>query len=117
VGGELPPLPGRHGILRLKGDLGFPGSPLGIHTPDVFEVILIAGQVLVLEVVADGIETVLALGISLRGALLGDLVSVETMAHRLTHFVARQTGSHGPKEEFVIVERVHGDIALLKGRV
>jgi hypothetical protein len=97
--------------------LGFPGSPLGIHTPDVFEVILIAGQVLVLEVVADGIEAILALGISLRGALPGDAVSVQATSHRLAHFAARQAGTHGPEEEFVIVERVHGDIALLKGRV
>jgi hypothetical protein len=29
----------------------------------------------------------------------------------------RRAGTHGPEEEFVIVERVHGDIALLKGRV
>ena len=43
-----------------------------------------------------------------------EVAGVQTTAHRLTHFVAGQAGSHGPEEEFVIVKRVHG---LTGGRV
>ena len=35
---------------------------------------------------------------------------------RLSHHIAGQAGPHGPEEEFVIVEGVHSDIALLKGK-
>ncbi len=35
---------------------------------------------------------------------------VQALTDGLAHFVARQAGPHGPEEEFVIVERVHGNI-------
>jgi hypothetical protein len=63
---------------------------------------------LVLEVVADGIEALLALGLRLVGALPGDMPGVQALTAALAHFAAGQAGPHGPEEEFVIVERVHG---------
>ena len=33
---------------------------------------------------------------------------LQPVSHRLAHFVGGEAGTHGPWEEFVIVERVHG---------
>ena len=38
----------------------------------------------------------------------------QATAHSLANFVARQAGTHGPEEEFVVVERVHN---ITVGRV
>jgi hypothetical protein len=87
-------------------------SPLGVHTRDVFEVIAVAGQVLVLEVIADGIEALLAPRLRLVGALPGDSVSFQATAHRLAHLIARQAGPHGPEEEFVVAKDSHRMVVL-----
>jgi hypothetical protein len=54
-----------------------------------------------------GPKALLALGIRLVGALPGDAPGVQAAAHRLAHLVAGEAGTHGPEEEFVIIEWVH----------
>jgi hypothetical protein len=77
------------------------------------DVIVIASQVTVLGVVVDRPQAFPALRLGLVGCLPGEVSGVQTTAHGLAHFVAGEPGTQGAEEEFVIVERIHGDIALL----
>ena len=99
MGGQVAPLPGGHRVLLAA--VRPPRANLG-------PVCVLAGQELVIEVVPGRLQAALAVGGRLVGARPGQVAGIQATADRLAHFVARQAGPHGPEEEFVIVEWVHG---------